>query len=186
MIEEKQKKSSSFYYIAAILLIVVSVVSVFIFLLHGETTHNNTNGNIDSTSYLVCESDRVEYPFYVDKEAIGTNIKINATFNASGLDTISLVYQVNYNGQDLVKNGLVQMHIAMNDAFGKYSLASDSFGATYSNLEKTAQLGLYAEKREINDVRARFFMLDGINGAYNRDNITKLYNSKGIDCLINN
>ena len=182
----EKHRSSFFYYMTAIVLIIVSVVLIIIYLLRGETSFTSDNSDVETILYLTCDANNIQYPFFVDNTAKNRTIKINTTFSESGLSTISLIYRQEYSSNVLAEKDIVSEHIAMNEQFGRDSLKADSLGATYSVLDNIVQLGLYANSREINSTTARYFMLDGLMGVYNRDAVAELYNSKGFDCLINN
>ncbi len=186
MIKEKKGLNSSFYYISAIFLILIAIVLVVLFFLHGETTYINNDGSVDLSLYLSCESNKVDYIYYIDKQASEKNLRINATFKNNEINSISLIYYLKYSGDYSIREKEAVMHAAMNKAFDKYSLGADAFGATYSKIENGVQLSLYADKADINGISLGYFMLDNVSGVYTRDKVTKQLTSKGLDCLINN
>ena len=167
-----------------IIRIIITVVSVVLFLLQGSTKTVST-GEVEIAESVTCNGEGIFYPIFKYDNSESKSIKINAMFDGDKFETISLVYKLNYNNSEQIKQSTTENHIAMNKSFDADSLSADSFDTHFSNLADAAQMTLYAEAKELNGVTAKYFLLDGVTN-YTKDTMTKKYNSQGLDCVIKN
>ena len=149
----------------------------------GETVISNSGGVVESFHTLACESEKVSYPFFTYDNASGRVLRVNAIFKNDKLSEVSLNYKLNYNDAKEIERSEANNHIAMNNAFKEDGLSVDSFRANYSRLSDGLQLSLYADVKDLNSVREKYFLLDGLNGNYGIDGVKKQINKKGLDCI---
>lgn len=183
-LDNKNDNSALTIVIAGVILLVIAAVLVFFFLLNGNIVSVASNSNIKAVQSVVCENDNVIYPFFQDV-ADGHHLKINMILEDDELDTISLVYKLYYKDVAVIEQENVNFRVAMGKSFGANGLGADSLNATYSSLPDAVQLTLYAEQNDISDVASRYLLLDEIDGDYKKDAIVKVYNSIGLNCIIN-
>ncbi len=181
--EEKSSSNQNYNWIFVLLgslLTIAAIVLVLLFLMQGKTTSIDPGSEVTTTESITCESTTTKYPILSGGTL--SNLKINAIFNNDKLHTISLTYKLNYGNNEAAKQGSATNHAAMNKSFSKDNLEPDSFDATYSILEDTFQMTLYAEAREINAISAKYFLLED-SSKYTKEILTKTYNEKGLNCL---
>ena len=181
--EEKQQPKNDHNWILVLLgslMVVAAIVLTLLFLMRGKTTTVDPGTEVTTTESVTCESTTTIYPIITGGHLI--SFKINAIFNNDKLDTISLTYKLRYEDAEAAKQGTANNHAAMNKSFAVDSLGPDAFDATYSTIDNTNQLSLYANAKEINAVNAKYFLLED-NSKYTKSVVTKTYNEKGFNCL---
>lgn len=178
-----KKKKTSVYATIALVLIVVAVILTMLFSLNGETVYTSSDGDAEVVYSLACESDKVVYPFSAKDGAERRNLKIKAIFENDKLRTISLVYKVYSDDDSEIQRIGVDNRVVVNQFFAEDNLPADALGVTFSSLNDSAQISFYANANEVNSSSARYFLLDGMNGAYKRNAVARRYNEKGLDCV---
>ena len=185
-VKKKKKGGKNTFILAGMGLIIVAVILIVVFLLNGSMTIDNAPGDATVTKSLSCESTQVPYPMIGHDDAEKRFLKINVIFKDQKVDKISLIYKMFYDDADKINASKSLNHADLNINFGSDSLSADSFGAVYSSLKDAMQISLHAEARDVNEVSAKYFLLDDAARLYDRDKLAKLYNSKGFDCTTNN
>ena len=185
--EEKSKNKITkkmIYAIVGILLILIAIVLIILFLLRGSTTFGDTTKTDIVTESLSCESSDFDYPIFSYDESDKKNLKINMLFGEKKLDTLSLMYRLYYNDNNKIIASEAANHADMNESFSKDGMQADSFGASYALLDDSMQMTLNVNKKQIDGVSSKYFLLEEANN-YNKDNLKKHYESKGFKCKDN-
>lgn len=173
--------------VVGILCACIAVVCLVIFLLHGETTTTGGYNEGGAQESLTCTSNEVPYPLFEYDESTGKKMEITALFKDGDLDSISLVYKLDYEDEEKVKKSEAINHVALNNSFHDNGLEADALNATYSKLSDGMQLSLYAEGSNLNAKTLKYFLLKNMfNKPYSRDKITKTYTSQGLNCEARN
>ena len=171
--EEKSKSNDTTrkitYAIIGVLFIVVAVVLVILFLLNGSTTISDTTKTDIVTSSLSCEASDVDYPIFSYNESDKKDLKINMVFGEKKLDTLSLIYRMYFSDENKIESSEATNRASMNESFNKDGMSPDSFGATYAVLNDSFQMTLNAEKRQIDGLSSKYFLLDEASN-YSKDN----------------
>lgn len=166
------------------LLIVASIVSIIIFLLQGKTMSRYGGSNIENTQSVSCYSDMADYPFYNASDSGRHSIKINAILDNDRLSVVSLVYKIYFDNAKVIEQNNTHLRAAMNKAFANDGLGANAFDAAYSSLADSVQMTLYAERQQLNGNTSSYFLLDGANVNFAKENIIAIYNSKGLNCTV--
>lgn len=170
-----------------IVLIVTSVVLFIWFFMQGQTTVNGKYEGLTVTQDLVCVGDGVNYPIFNYHETNDKQMRITAIFNNDKLGSVSLIYKMVYANDEMAKQSSALNHAAMNNDFGYHGLHADYYDASYSRVDNTFQMTLYASGKLIDNTMARYFMLDNLLGDnnYTQDKMAETYSSKGLECTVN-
>lgn len=182
--KEGKKNRRWIYILIGLICFFVMIVFIILFLLQGNTK-TTSRSEVEVSETIICESEGIVYPIFKYDNSKHKTILIKVLFNDGKFETINMVYKLDYDDIEQVKQSNNENHAAMNKSFAADSLGPDSFMAHYSNLENAAQMTLYAEAKELNGVTAKYFLLDGVTN-YTKDSITKKYNNQGMDCVIKN
>ena len=185
--EEKLKNRNTrkmIYAIVGVLLVVTAIVLIILFLLNGRTTIGDTTKTNVTAESLSCESDDAEYPIFSYDDSDRKNIKINMLFGEKKLDTLSFVYRLYYTDNDKIVSSEAVNHADMNKSFSKDGLSPDAFGANYALLSDSMQMTLNANKKQIDGVSSKYFLLEGVNN-YSKDSLKNHFESKGFKCKDN-
>lgn len=177
----KKNKKSTLVWVGVSSIILAVVLAVF-FLTQGSMT-TIESGSVDVVRSLTCESSDVIYSFYESDGADKRFLKINAVLNDDELDTISLTYKLYYPNSEVVEQRTTNMSITMSKSFAMDGLGADPLNVTYASFSDAVQMRLYAGAETLNSVSAKYFLLDGLN-KYNKDEIVKTYNVKGLNCVV--
>ena len=189
MEEKKIKKkfgNRSTFILIGMGFVVLAAALVIMFLLNGNVTVDNAPGDAIMTKSLVCESTQTAYPFASYDNSDNKNMRINVIFVNENVDRISLIYKLYYDDEEAIRTSETMNHANINTSFAADGLDVDSFGATYASLDDMMQMTFTASGREINEISAKYFLLEDSAKRYDRESMAKLYNSKGLDCIINN
>ena len=185
--EEKSKNKNTrkmIYAIVGVLLVVSAVVLIILYFLNGKTTIGDTTKTDIATESLSCESDEIEYPIFSYDESDKKNLKINMIFGEKKLDTLSFIYRLYYSDNNKIIASEATNHADMNKSFSKDGMEADSFDANYALLNDSMQMTLNANKRQIDGISSKYFLLEGANN-YSKDSLKKHYESKGFKCKDN-
>lgn len=164
--------------------LIIAIILTLLSMLYGNTTIVE-GGDIKTTQSLTCESDQVVYPFFENDKANKRLLKISVIMHDDKVDTISLVYKLYYDDNRMIDGFTTSLHSAITESFGADGLEADALGATYSVLSDAAQMLLYAEARNINEVTNKYFLLENVKDVYEKDNVLKAYGAKGLKCVLN-
>lgn len=168
-----------------IICITTAFVLLILFLLQGNTKTISEGSNIETTESITCEGSNTPYPFFKYDDSKSKSIKINAIFNDSKLETISLTYRLGYDDAKQAEQSSAENHASLNKQFYEDSLGADSLGTHFSVLKKTMQLSLHADATEITGITSKYFLIDNTSDNHKKESLTKIFNSKGLDCIIN-
>ena len=166
------------------ILIVVAVVSLLLFLMHGETTVTGAYEGTEVQENLVCESKITAYPLFSYDHSSSKTLSVNAIFKAHKLTSISLLYKLNYNSQEEIEKSEAVNHGALNLLSQGEGLGPDAFAAKYSKLKDGMQLSLYASGSDINEKALKYFMLSDLTTPYTQEKVAKVYAGQGLNCEI--
>ena len=183
---KKSLSSGGLQLLFGLCLVLVAIVLVILLFLNGNTTIENADSDVTSTTALSCDSSKVVYPFFSYDNSKKKELKINVLFVNNKIDSISLIYNLYYGTQEEIAKSETLNHAEMNQSFVAKSLGPDAFGANYSKLNDSMQMTLNAEGRELNELSGKFFLLEKAGSSYDKDSLSKLYNSKGLNCTIRN
>lgn len=181
----KKKDKKWILILLGIICIVIAFVLLILFLLQGNTKTISEGGSIEPTEAITCTSDEVVYPFFKSNDAKSRSMKINAIFDNDKLDIITLTYKLEYDDAKQAEQSSAENHAALNTSFYDDSMSADSFDAHFSVLKNSMQLSLHAEAKEITGTTAKYFLIDNVSGNHKKESLTKILNSKGLDCIIN-
>ena len=186
--KSKSKTSHKLVYVG-IALICIALVLIIMFGLQGETKISGNFPNPEKTSSLHCEVVGHSYPFFTYDNSKKRTIEVDAVFTGNNLDMVALVYTLNYDDEDTIKESEAVNHAAMNKHFAEDNLGHDLFGSTYTVLSDGVKYNISAKADEIkSSEEAKYFLLDGTgseNTSYTIDSMEKIYRQKGLKCTRN-
>ena len=170
--DKKRVKSRGWLMLASVILIFVAIVIFLIAALNGKTVVTGEFDGNKVTETLVCESERVNYPFFKYDNSNSKSLKINAIFEDEKIGSISLFYKLNYSNEEMAKKSESVNHAAMSESFASDGMKFDDLNSKYSFLDNSLQMSLYAKNSELNEKSLRYFMLYNI---YEVGNLTKVH-----------
>lgn len=181
-------KTTKAILIALCVIFVIAILAVVIWrLMQGTETTTGDWAATESNDSLTCEVNNMEYPFFEYDNATKKNTKVNVIFdNADKLSTISLKQTMYYDSASEINASEAFNHAAMNISFQNNGLGADAFNATYTLLEDSMRMSLYANASKINGVSVKYFLLDQEGGTtnYNLTTVQKIYEDKGFKCTV--
>lgn len=181
----KKKDKKWILILLGIICIVIAFVLLIIFLLQGNTKTISEGGSIEPTEAITCTSDEVIYPFFKSNDAKSRSMKINAIFDNDKLDIITLTYKLEYDDAKQAEQSSAENHASLNTQFAEDSLGADALDTHFSLLKNAMQLSLHADAKEVTGITSKYFLIDNSSGNHKKDSLTKMFNSKGLDCIIN-
>lgn len=165
-----------------VILILIAGILLLCFLLKGEVTTSGNWPEPETTESLSCEIIGLDYPFFEFNNSTKETTEINAVFKDDELDTISLVQKLFYDNVDSITKSEAINHASMNLSFADSNLDADAFKANYAKLSDNLKMSLFAERKELNNLSAKYFLLDEAHGQYDRPVVETLYTTKGFSC----
>ena len=177
-------KNSSHLALFGSILIAIAIISLSWFFLRGETKVNGWWAGVKKSETLVCSIKKNDYPFFTYNEAQDKNTRINVVFNSGEVDAISLVHTMRYDSEKAIIDSENINHLAMNKKFNIDGLGFDALGLKFSKFNEGLQMSLYVDK--INEVVAKYFMLNDMTGDYGMTEMQLEYEKQGFGCRINN
>lgn len=180
-----RNKNNWLWVLLGIIFIVVAVVLVILFLLQGKTFMSTSDGELKNTSALSCTGTDIEYPFIVN-DTKNHSMKIKIIFQSGQLNTISLTYQMYYDSVSKIEQNVTDSSIALDKAFYQDGLPPDSLGSKFSALSNSAQMSIFSEAANLNDITAKYFLLEDTENNYTQNNLKEAYEEKGLECIAKN
>lgn len=176
-----------FRYVGIFLVLIAGIFLVW-FLMKGKTTISGNWPEPETSQSITCEIDNFAYPFFAYDKSTKKNIKINIIFNNDNLYSIALINTLYYDTENAIASSEAINHASMGLSFADNDLDAESLGMSFSKLQDSLKMSLYAKKSEINNQSAKYFMLEktSADGAYTFDEIKYLYENKGFNCKIIN
>lgn len=184
--KNNKSKNRWIFFLVGILCIVVAIVLLILYFMQGKITITDHGGEIETTESITCISNKVAYPYFKEDDAKKKDLKINAIFNDSKLDTITLTYQLDYDDEVQAEQASAEHHAELNKKFYEDSMNADALGTHFSVIKGTMQLSLRAESKEITGVTSKYFLIDNTSGNHKKDSLVKIFSNKGLNCTINN
>lgn len=180
--DKSNKKSKKNWYILALIIgLILIIIFVIWFLMRGETKTTGDYPEDTTPESLECVGKNIPYKIFADTLS-DIEIKINGIFINGKIGSISLVYKSKYNSAEAAKTMSDAHEGDMNMSFYKNNMNSYSLNATYTINENVAQMSLYANSSDLNDISAKYFMLDSL--PKNLTEYKKDYIAKGFSCEI--
>lgn len=181
----KKKNNTRVLAFLSCFLLFLAITIFFIVLFSGKKTIINGLADVNDTESLACEG-TIDYPFLIDNNGLKKKLTINATFNNNKLDSIALIYKVFSKKIDEIERITLDNNLAMVKSFSENGITADLLGTNFSNLRDASQMSLYATKKVVNQITAKYFLLDKLGWEYDRDKMSKVYNEIGLNCVANN
>lgn len=187
-IENQKTRIRIHNYVSWIFLILFCVIISIIvtILLNGNTTITGVFQGNTVTDTLVCESDQVAYSIFAFDGSASKNLRINAIFEDNQLNSVSLMYKLNYNDQETLSFSEARNHVEVNESFKNDGLNYDALNAKYGIMSDGIQFSIYAKDNNINEKTLKYFMISSIYDISKIDieKMSKSYNDKGLNCII--
>lgn len=185
---ENDKRTAKWLNQIGVVLIFVAILVLLWFLLNGSTTIENKPEESKTIETLVCESDEVSYPIFDFDHSISKSLKINVIFEDDSVESIALFYGLDYSDEETMKKSESHNHAAMNMSFYDAGMKTDDLNAKYSFVDKRFQMSIYTKKSEITQKSMKYFMLNDLYdiNELNKEKTARIYNDKGLDCVVIN
>ena len=183
---KKRAKSGGWSMLVSVILILVAIIAFLLLLLNGETIVTGEFDGNKIVETLICESDKVVYTFFPFDESDSKYLKINAVFEDEKLDTISLMYKLNYGDEESLSFSEARNRAEMNKKFNNDEMKPDSLSAKYGIMSDGMQFSIYAKGDEISGKTLKYFMLNNIYdiNRLDKEKMAKYYNNAGLDCVV--
>ena len=182
----KNQNKKALLCLIGIILLVVAAIMLILYFLRGETSIDNSGGDYDAVQSITCEGNNVDYPLIKSISSESNYLKIIIVTDKDKLKTVSLTRTIIGVDGSNVENSRAKVRYEMNKHFDSDNLSPDSFSVTYSSVDDGFQVRLFAELKDLNGMTYKYFLLENAGGNLKKDNITKIYNEKGLNCVINN
>ena len=160
---------------------IVALAVFLFFALEGSSEISGEYPEPQHSTALICESDKLSYPFFDYDGSNAKNTKITAIFDQDEINSISLTHTLYYDDRKAVLSSEALNHAAYNHGLSDYGFNADSFSAVFSKIENRLQLSIYVSKDEMEANTLRFFFL---NGAFptNIEETKSEYEELGFSC----
>ena len=169
--------------VVGFLLIIAAVVLILIFLLRGNTTTTSEKIDGTTTTALNCISGYVRYPIFTYDNANRRELNIKMVFSGDDLRTAALDYSLFYDDAEVIKASEAHNHAAMNISYSENGFRPDEFNTKYTMLDDRLRMNLYANGKEINEVSAKYFLIDAESGMPKTlSEYRKNYAERGLKC----
>ncbi len=185
--KNNNKTSRKPFKLIIFLLFIVVLTIVIMWLLCGN---NSTTGrypdNIKNES-LICVSNTATPPKLDSVDSEIKEVKINAIFSGENeLKRLYLTYSLTYESEEDAYGAEAKSHAFLNKAFASSGYPTDKFDNKYSRYNNILHISFTAERKDIDDFSAPYFMLKTENDkelknltmSEMRDN----YESQGFKC----
>lgn len=184
----KKRDKNTWLIITSIILVCIAAFCLILFLIQGKTTVTDSYKSATETQgRLICESQTTTYPLFTYDSSTSKSMKITAIFKNNDLNSISLIYKLNYDNVEEITQSEASNHASLNLTTQKDGLGPDAYNATYGKLNDGLQLSLYATGGDIDDKALRYFMLENLTSVpYSKDKIAKIYTNQGLKCETDN
>lgn len=182
--EKTKKKSNKNWWILLFILIGVILIVVFIIwlLMQGGVKTTGSYPEDETPETLKCVGKNIPYKFFLKDVPSNAEIKVNAIFTKSKIDSISLVHRTTYDNED---NARVNSNIHegdMNRNFQNEGMGPYALNASYALEKNVAQMSIYAKSSELSDKSIKYFMLDNLPD--NLNGYKRGYTAQGFTCEV--
>lgn len=186
--KKKDKNYSSWLLCAGLVSIAVLVAVLLPILLNGNTTIVGGFDTSKTLDTLVCSSEVTAYPIFDFDYSASKSLRINIVFDEDSIDSISLMYKLNYADAETMTKSGAHNHAAMNLSFYDVGMKTDDLNAKYSFVDNSFQMSIYAKKNELTQKSLKYFLLDDLYDItiLDKDTIANTYNNKGLGCVVKN
>ncbi len=166
--------------------VVALVVVALVFLLKGNETRVSGGNETKKLSVLDCEASQPTNPFFHNADTITPKHEIKVTFQGDDFDKISYNFFGNYRNNDIADTANASLHASYNNYMGEHKIYPELFYPTFIATDSSVKINLYAEKAKVQPSTGVFFFLSGEDVTnldnYTKDDLTRIYSSKGFSC----
>lgn len=184
--EKSEKKNRRIPKLLGFLLLIVIIVLIIIWLLRGKTTVSGRYPENVKTESLTCVSTELTPEKLSGADAKDKEVKINAIFrDVEELKSISLTYTLNYASSDETYGYEAKSHAEFNKSLSASGYSVSKFKNKFARYDSDLIISLFAEKNELDQIAAPYFMLSVDKDGSIPGNISeykKNYEAQGFSC----
>ncbi len=186
----KQTKSIRWWewLIWTIVLLIIMILCVVLF--KGNETHTSESPNNEKTVAIECTISNPEDGFFDTSQGQNIQHVIKAIFKDSKIDKISYNLEANYDSESIADTSNAIMHGKYNKYMASKSLDPDILKPSFRYNGNTVKVSLLAEIKNLNNETIEFFFLNMDDfqriKSYDAEKLAKLYEKKGLSCIVNN
>ena len=181
----KKRNKAEWYSMIGISLLLTAIFLTIWFFMRGETIISGDWPEQESSESLSCEIEGLKYPFSAYDNSERKTTKVSIVFINGNLKTISLIYQLYYNGSEEIEKSEAENHAAMNLKMQNDGAGPDALELNFAKLANSLKMSLYAEASELDNGMAKYFELEDIS-KFDLNNIKDSYEKKNFGCTIKN
>lgn len=185
---EKKASRIDIFKTVVLMVIVAVVVLVIWFLTSGSETRISTEYSYGDLGSLQCTSENPSDAFFVSKNVQKFTHEIKVMFTENYIKEISYRYEGTYNSESVAETAAAEMHADYNIYMGNNGINQEGLNPVFMTDKTKARVSLYAESSKLNGTVARLFFISGDEfgklSDYSRDDLKKMYVSKGFSCQI--
>lgn len=187
MTDKKKNRKAVWLTIFGIILVIISIISIILFLLHGQTTVTGQNSEtVISSESITCSGENIPYQFLSYDNATKKTAKVTTSFNNNEFNAISLSYTLYYNDTKSIESSKTINSAELNIFYGKDGLPSNSFSKSFYSDNEKVVISLYADTADFNDKTSKYFIADGLGKNSSPESFIKTYEAQGFRCEKNN
>lgn len=168
------------------LIFIVVIVLIILWLLRGKTTVSGQYPENVSNESLTCVSINTQYEKTSWIDSDNKELKINAIFNGTELlKSISLIYTLHYADESEAYYAEAKSHAQLNDGFAAVGFDVRKFDNKFARYGNKLIISLTANKSEINEYSASYFLLPVEDGDLKLKTISDYKNAfegQGFSC----
>lgn len=184
---EFKKDKQKLLYVGVGVCLLAAVAAILCLLFSSKETKISDNDGNSSISVLDCKvSDPTVESFFESKDAINNEHEIKITYRGDEVDKISYTYVADFASEKDADEANATLHAKYNKYMAQYSLEPAKLGPTFTVVNSSFKVNLFADTSKINFAVAGLFFLDTgdielLEGGKIED-LRKVYFQKGFNC----
>lgn len=185
--EKSRKKTNKNWYILMLVVgIIILIVFIIWLLMKGDIKTTGEYPDDVKNSSLSCTTAGFKYPFSKYDESTKKETTVNILFINNKIDSITLIYTLNYDTERGIIASEANIHADMNKSFADSGLGVDALGANYAKTDNAMTLTLHADKGILDANSGKYFLINDIPIDSSISVYARNYKNQGFKCNKNN
>ena len=167
----------------------ICVVAVFVVLLvlfgKGKTTVSGKYPEDYKSRSLTCEIERKLYPVFTYDYSDRKTMEVKIIFGNEGAESFYLRQILYYHTMENIAGGEAHNIAALYKSFYADGMNDGALGSKFAKLDDSVQFTLFAPKKEMSQVKYKYFLLDrNAEQMTSVEEYKKAYENQGFVCTV--
>ena len=186
----KKKRTHLVFYILIFIAAVAGATAILLGLFGSKETYYSSTAEPSNVGSIYCVASTPDTPFFTSENALSEKHEVKVTFKSDSPDKVAYSYTGTFATAEEAHQAHADYHAKYNIYMGANNLDSETLTPHFLDVDNTARIDLFAEKKNLDITTAPLFYLstrEAVNFyRYTDENFRTNLESRGFTCTIDN